>query len=139
MMKEPVILCLEQFSPCWQSALPISTNLLFQEGGGVPGFHKNKIITTNTIEETEELMVVRFSITNIQFSLPPWLHLEPVFLPEAEEPVVPLSYWDLHKIPVFPGKEAGTHLYPLLQSQGTPGRAYDHHLAIHILIPLADK
>ena len=65
--------------------------------------------------------------------------LTPVSLSEAEEPAVPLSYSDLHKIPEFRDKEAGTRLYPSLQNQCTPGRAFDHHPAIHILIPLTDK
>jgi len=78
-------------------------------------------------------------MVNIQPSLLPWLHLKPVSLPEAEESAVPLSYSDLHKIPGFQDTEVDTRLYPLLQNQGTPGRAYDHHPAIHILIPLADK
>lgn len=63
----------------------------------------------------------------------------PVSLPEVEEPAAPLSYSNLHKIPEFQDTEVDIHLYPSLQNQGTPGRAYGHHPAIRILIPLADK
>lgn len=62
-----------------------------------------------------------------------------VSLPEVEEPAVPLSYSNLHKIPEFQDTEVDIRLYPSLQNQGTPGRAFDHHPAIRILIPLADK
>lgn len=79
------------------------------------------------------------STVNIQPSLLPWLRLKPVSLPEAKEPAVPLSYSDLRKIPEFQDTEVGTRLYPSLQNQDTLGRACDHHPAIHILIPLADK
>jgi hypothetical protein len=52
---------------------------------------ENKIVTTTDIVKKKKL-VVQFSIINIQLSLLPWLHLKPAFLPEAEEPVVLLSY-----------------------------------------------
>jgi hypothetical protein len=113
---------------------------LFLEDGGGPSSHrKQHVVTAKQYTGEREREILGLSMVNIQPSLLPWPHLKPVSLPEAEEPAVPLSYSDLHKIPEFQDKGADTRLYPSLQNQCIPGRASDHHPAIHISIPLADK
>lgn len=71
----------------------------------------NKIFTNISIVKNRRIMDCP-ALVNIQSSLLPWLHLKPVFLQEARELVVPLSYLGLHKIPVFQDKEVGTRSYP---------------------------